>query len=162
MLLDAALADSHEADYAAVITEHEVSARGEVQIVVPLVPSNPEYDDPEDDVPTTGRWMAAMGADVTSGRWAVPFLFTVHQHEESLARVGHLVPHDELEQKDRRRVVTRLEQLRVDPRLPGCEKLSGQEKYRLRRGDYRILYEVLDRELIVTVVRIGNRRDAYR
>ena len=41
-------------------------------------------------------------------------------------------------------------------------KLSGEEKYRLRQGDYRILYEITDRELIVTVVKVGNRRDVYR
>ena len=44
----------------------------------------------------------------------------------------------------------------------GAEKLSGDEKYRLRQGDYRILYEIKDRELTATVVRIGNRRDVYR
>ncbi len=64
--------------------------------------------------------------------------------------------------KDRRRVTTRIQGLARDPRPPGCEKLSGEEKYRIRQGDYRILYEIVDRELIVTVVKIGNRRDVYR
>ena len=64
--------------------------------------------------------------------------------------------------KDRRRVVTKIEGLSRNPRPPGCEKLSGQEKYRLRRGDYRILYEIIDQRLLVTVVRVGNRRDVYR
>lgn len=63
---------------------------------------------------------------------------------------------------DRRRVVTRIQALATDPRPVGCEKLSGEEKYRLRQGDYRILYEITDRELIVTVVKVGNRRDVYR
>ena len=44
----------------------------------------------------------------------------------------------------------------------GAEKLSGDDKYRLRQGDYRILYEIRDAELIVTVVRVGNRREVYR
>ena len=44
----------------------------------------------------------------------------------------------------------------------GAEKLSGDDKYRIRQGDYRILYELVDAELVVTVVRIGNRRDVYR
>lgn len=64
--------------------------------------------------------------------------------------------------KDRKRIVTRIEGLQTEPRPPGCEKLSGEEKYRLRQGDYRILYEIIDRELIVAVVKIGNRRDVYR
>ena len=63
---------------------------------------------------------------------------------------------------DRRRVVTKIEGLSRNPRPPGCEKLSGQEKYRLRQGDYRILYEIIDQRLLLTVVRVGNRRDAYR
>jgi mRNA interferase RelE/StbE len=64
--------------------------------------------------------------------------------------------------KDRRRVVTKIQGLATNPRPVGCEKLSGAEKYRLRQGDYRILYEIVDRDLIVTVVKVGNRRDVYR
>ena len=64
--------------------------------------------------------------------------------------------------KDRRRLVARIGRLGTEPRPPGCEKLSGEEKYRLRQGDYRIPYEIFDRELLVTVVRIGHRRDVYR
>ena len=63
---------------------------------------------------------------------------------------------------DRRRIVTRIGKLADDPRPMGAEKLSGDDKYRLRQGDYRILYEIRDTELIVTVVRIGNRREVYR
>ncbi|CAN5745281.1 type II toxin-antitoxin system RelE/ParE family toxin [soil metagenome] len=62
--------------------------------------------------------------------------------------------------KDRRRIVARIEQLQVDPRPPGCEKLSGEEKYRLRQGNFRILYEILDRVLVITVVKIGRRNHA--
>lgn len=64
--------------------------------------------------------------------------------------------------KDRRRIVRRIEALAKDPRPPGCEKLSGQEKYRVRQGDYRILFAVDDEELNVVVVKIGHRRDIYR
>jgi mRNA interferase RelE/StbE len=64
--------------------------------------------------------------------------------------------------KDRRRVVDRIAALATTPRPPGCEKLSGEEKYRVRQGDLRILYEVDDRQLLVTVVRVGHRRDVYR
>lgn len=64
--------------------------------------------------------------------------------------------------KDRRRIVTKIGALANDPRPPGVEKLSGEEKYRIRQGDYRILYEIRDTELVVTVVRIGNRREVHR
>ncbi len=64
--------------------------------------------------------------------------------------------------KDRKRIVKRIEALAAEPRPPGCEKLSGEEKYRLRQGDYRVLYEIVDHEFIVTVIKIGNRRDVYR
>lgn len=64
--------------------------------------------------------------------------------------------------KDRRRVVARIDRLAADPRPRGCEKLSGEEKYRVRQGDLRILYEVDDREATVTIVKVGHRRDVYR
>ena len=64
--------------------------------------------------------------------------------------------------KDRSRIITRIRALEDDPRPAGVEKLSGDDKYRLRQGNFRILYEIQDRELIVTVVGIGNRRDVYR
>lgn len=49
-----------------------------------------------------------------------------------------------------------------NPRPPGCKKLSGRDGWRIRIGDYRVIYEINDKELVVTVVRIGNRRDIYR
>lgn len=64
--------------------------------------------------------------------------------------------------KDRNRIVRRIEGLSREPRPAGCEKLSGEEKYRLRQGDYRILYQIVDHDLIVTLVKIGNRRNVYR
>lgn len=64
--------------------------------------------------------------------------------------------------KDRRRIVAKIAALGDNPRPPGCEKLTGDDKYRLRQGDYRILYEIVDDDLIVTVIRIGNRREVYR
>jgi len=69
---------------------------------------------------------------------------------------------EDLPGKDRNRIIAKTQRLETSPRPPGVEKLSGDDKYRLRQGDYRILYEIRDRELIVTVVRIGNRRDVYR
>ncbi len=63
---------------------------------------------------------------------------------------------------DVRRILARIETLREDPRPPGAEKLSAQERYRLRQGDYRILYNVLDGEVIVEIVKVGHRREVYR
>ena len=67
-----------------------------------------------------------------------------------------------LPQKDRRRVVARIALLAVEPRPHDCKRLSGEEKYRLRQGDYRILYEIVDDDLIVTVVKVAHRRAVYR
>ncbi|MEX2182019.1 MAG: type II toxin-antitoxin system RelE/ParE family toxin [Gemmatimonadaceae bacterium] len=64
--------------------------------------------------------------------------------------------------KDRQRIVRRIGALAGNPRPAGAEKLSGDDKYRLRQGDYRIPYEIVDEQLVVTVVRIGNRREGYR
>ena len=64
--------------------------------------------------------------------------------------------------KDRKRVVARMRALADNPRPPGCEKLSGEEKYRIRQGDMRVLYEIADREAVITIVKIGHRRDVYR
>jgi mRNA interferase RelE/StbE len=65
-------------------------------------------------------------------------------------------------EKDLARVTARIQTLADNPRPPGCEKLSGQERYRLRQGDYRILYEVDDSRQSVTVVTVGHRREVYR
>jgi mRNA interferase RelE/StbE len=67
-----------------------------------------------------------------------------------------------LELKDRQRVVNRIRKLADDPRPQGCEKLSGNDKYRIRQGEIRIVYEIADQEFTVTVVKIGHRRDVYR
>jgi len=64
--------------------------------------------------------------------------------------------------KDRHRVVVRIRSLSIDPRPPGARKLSGAEKYRVRQGRYRIIYEIEDDRLIVLVVKVRQRKDAYR
>lgn len=64
--------------------------------------------------------------------------------------------------KDRRRVAARIGALANEPRPPGVEKISGQEKYRIRQGDYRVLYAIDDPALTVTVVKLGHRGDVYR
>ena len=68
----------------------------------------------------------------------------------------------DLPKADCRRVVAKIELLARDPRPHGCEKLSGAEKYRVRQGDYRILYEIDDSAKSVTIVKVGNRREIYR
>lgn len=64
--------------------------------------------------------------------------------------------------KDRRRLVARIRSLAADPRPPGCQKLSGSEKYRVRQGAYRVVYWIEDDKLVVTVVRVAHRREVYR
>ncbi|MFI5214782.1 MAG: type II toxin-antitoxin system RelE/ParE family toxin [Gemmatimonadales bacterium] len=67
-----------------------------------------------------------------------------------------------LPRKDRSRVVGRIQALATAPRPQGCEKLSGEEKYRVRQGEYRVLYAIDDKAGEVVVVKIGHRRDVYR
>jgi len=64
--------------------------------------------------------------------------------------------------KYRSRIAAKIHALSTEPRPPGAEKLSGEEKYRIRQGDYRVLYEIDDGVRTVTIVRIGHRRDVYR
>ena len=52
--------------------------------------------------------------------------------------------------------------LAQDPRPSGCHKLSGREAWRIRVGDYRIIYEIHDGMLLVMVVDLGHRREIYR
>ena len=64
--------------------------------------------------------------------------------------------------KDRRRIVARIQKLAAHPRPPGCEKLSGEEKYRVRQGNYRVLYTINDEGWAVIVVKVGDRREVYK
>lgn len=64
--------------------------------------------------------------------------------------------------RDVARIVACIERLRDDPRPPQSRKLSAQERYRLRLGRYRILYEIHDGRLIVTVIKVAHRREVYR
>jgi mRNA interferase RelE/StbE len=64
--------------------------------------------------------------------------------------------------KDRQKVVQRIQDLANNPRPPGCEKLSQQDRYRVRQGWFRIIYSVDDREKCVLVVKVRHRRDIYR
>ena len=69
---------------------------------------------------------------------------------------------ESLPAKDCSRVTARIQKLSANPRPPGAEKLSAQERYRVRQGDYRVLYEIDDGKRQVTVVKIGHRGQVYR
>ena len=69
---------------------------------------------------------------------------------------------DAIPKKDLKRILDRIAALAENPRPKGCEKLTGQERYRLRQGRYRIVYSIQDDELTVWVVRVGHRKDIYR
>lgn len=82
-------------------------------------------------------------------------LFIKPSAAKELARLGT--------KQDRTRIVTAIHRLAETPRPIGSEKLAGADDlYRIRVGDYRVIYEVLDDELRVTVVKAAHRRDVYR
>jgi mRNA interferase RelE/StbE len=65
-------------------------------------------------------------------------------------------------QKDRRRIVKRIHGLSEDPQPRGCEKLSGQDRYRVRQGNYRIVYSIEDDKLLIHIIKVGDRKNVYR
>ena len=69
---------------------------------------------------------------------------------------------ENLPAKARQKIARKIQALAEDPRPQGSEKLSGEDLYRIRQGDYRILYGIQDRALSIVVIRIGHRRDVYR
>jgi mRNA interferase RelE/StbE len=71
-----------------------------------------------------------------------------------------------LPRKDQRRIVNRIRRLAEDPRPQGARPLRGKRAkqeglWRWRSGDYRIIYKIADRELVVVIVRVGHRKDVY-
>ena len=77
--------------------------------------------------------------------------------KKSVEKDFNVIPKNDL-----KKILERIETLAEDPRPPGCEKLTGQQRYRLRQGRYRILYSIQDDELTVWVVKVGHRKDIYR
>lgn len=68
-----------------------------------------------------------------------------------------------LQRRDQQRIRAAIELLSQDPRPPACIAMAGEDSvYRVRVGDYRIVYEVIDDVLVIHVVRIGHRREVYR
>lgn len=69
----------------------------------------------------------------------------------------------ELSQVDRIAVIRKIEALREEPRPAGSAKLKGSiDFYRIRHGDYRIIYKIQKKVLIIVIIRIGHRRDIYK
>lgn len=65
-----------------------------------------------------------------------------------------------ISKRDLRRIINRIGLLKEEPRPPGCEKLSGQECYRVRQGNYRIVYSIQNNQLIIQVFQVRHRLDA--
>ena len=66
-----------------------------------------------------------------------------------------------LPSKDLKKILAKISSLADNPRPKGCVKLSADEKYRIRIGIYRILYEIKDKLLVITVVKVAHRKDVY-
>ena len=77
--------------------------------------------------------------------------------KKSVTKDFRLIPKDDVG-----RILKRIKALADDPRPKGSEKLSGQERFRVRQGVYRIVYEIQDEELVIVVVKVGHRREVYR
>lgn len=69
---------------------------------------------------------------------------------------------DKLPQDVFSRIQRRLSALESDPRPHDCKKLKGVDAWRIRVGDYRVIYEIHDGQLVIIVIEIGHRRDVYR
>jgi mRNA interferase RelE/StbE len=68
-----------------------------------------------------------------------------------------------LERSARRRIATHIDELAEDPFPPGCKRLKGEpDHYRIRVGDYRVIYRVERSRVTIVVVKIGHRREVYR
>ena len=66
------------------------------------------------------------------------------------------------QKKEWQRIIRRIGQLADNPRPPGSSQLSGHDRYRIRQGVYRIVYAIVDVEIVVVVVKVGHRKDVYR
>ena len=69
---------------------------------------------------------------------------------------------DKLELKIVLPIFTAIKELKKNPRPQGYIKLKGRDGYRIRAGNYRIIYEIIDTELIVEVITLGHRKDIYK
>jgi mRNA interferase RelE/StbE len=67
-----------------------------------------------------------------------------------------------IEKKEVRGILSAIENLAGNPRPVGAKKLTNQELFRIRIGNYRVIYEIHDDRLVVLVVKVGHRKDVYR
>lgn len=77
--------------------------------------------------------------------------------KKSVAKDLRIIPNSDV-----KRILKRIDKLAENPRADGCIKLTGEDKYRVRQGLYRIVYEIRDDELVVSVVKIGHRSSVYQ
>jgi mRNA interferase RelE/StbE len=77
--------------------------------------------------------------------------------KESVWKELEKIPKSEL-----KKILSRVEELGNNPRPTGCEKLTGHELYRIRQGNYRIVYSIQDNELTIWVIKVGHRKDVFR
>lgn len=77
--------------------------------------------------------------------------------KKSVSKDLRKIPNSEIE-----RILSRIATLSDDPRGDGCTRLSAQERYRVRVGPYRVIYEIQDSKLVVMVVKIGHRSSVYK
>lgn len=77
--------------------------------------------------------------------------------KKSVAKDLRKIPNNDVE-----RILECINLLCENPRADGCIKLSNQERYRVRQGNYRIIYEIQDLELIILVVKVAHRNEVYR
>ena len=63
---------------------------------------------------------------------------------------------------DVKKILAKIDTLTLNPRAEGCIKLSGVDKYRVRQGIYRIIYEIRDEQLVISVIKIGHRSGVYQ
>ncbi len=69
---------------------------------------------------------------------------------------------DDIPKKELQKIVKKIKTLSSDPRPQGSQKLSHREKYRIRQGDYRIIYSIHDDDLRVHIIKVGHRKEIYR
>jgi len=69
---------------------------------------------------------------------------------------------EDIPKKELQKIINKIKSLSSDPRPQGSQKLSHREQYRIRQGDYRIIYSVQDDELTVHIIKVGHRKEIYR